>query len=131
MELARSSFYYQSKGPDSAEEKADMDILDRIEAICIDFHGYGYRRVTRQLHYDGFQVNHKRVLRLMRESDLLCRIRRKWVRTTDSKHRLPIYQNLIKDKCITGINQVWLADITYIRISHGFVYLAAILDSFS
>ena len=67
----------------------------------------------------------------MRESDLLCRIRRKWVRTTDSKHRLPIYQNLIKDKCITGINQVWLADITYIRISHGFVYLAAILDSFS
>lgn len=108
-----------------------MDILDRIEAICIDFHGYGYRRVTRQLHYDGFQVNHKRVLRLMRESDLLCRIRRKWVRTTDSKHRLPIYQNLIKDKCITGINQVWLADITYIRISHGFVYLAAILDSFS
>ena len=90
MGLVRSSFYYQPKGPDSAEEKADMDILDRIEAICIDFHGYGYRRVTRQLHYDGFQVNHKKVLRLMRESDLLCRIKRKWVRTTDSKHGLPV-----------------------------------------
>ena len=131
MELARSSFYYQSKGPDSAEEKADMDILDRIEAICIDFHGYGYRRVTQQLHYEGFQVNHKIVLRLMRESDLLCRIRRKWVETTDSKHGLPAYGNLLKDLCITGINQAWLADITYIRIDHGFVYLSAILDSFS
>jgi putative transposase len=131
MELARSSFYYQTKGPDPAEERVNMDLLDRIEAICIDFHGYGYRRVTRQLHYDGFQVNHKKVLRLMRESDLLCRIRRKWVRTTDSKHGLPVYRNLIKDKCVTGINQVWLADITYIRIRQGFVYLAAILDAFS
>ena len=131
MELARSSFYYQPKEADTAEETADMDILDRIEAICVDFHGYGYRRVTRQLHYDGFQVNHKKVLRLMRESDLLCRIKRKWVRTTDSKHSLPVYQNLIKDKHITGINQIWLADITYIRIRHGFVYLAAILDAFS
>jgi transposase InsO family protein len=131
MELARSSFYYQTREADLVEEMADMDILDRIEAICIDFHGYGYRRVTQQLHYDGFQVNHKKVLRLMRESDLLCQIRRKWVRTTDSKHGLPVYQNLIKDKSITGVNQVWLADITYIRIRHGFVYLAAILDSFS
>ncbi|HAV10157.1 MAG TPA: IS3 family transposase, partial [Dehalococcoidia bacterium] len=67
MDIARSSFYYQPKEPDTADVKADMDILDRIETICLDFHGYGYRRVTRQLHYDGFQVNHKRVLRLMRE----------------------------------------------------------------
>jgi len=131
MNLARSSFYYQPKEPDAVDVKTDMDILDRIEAICLDFHGYGYRRVTRQLHYDGFQVNHKRVLRLMRESDLLCRIKRKWVRTTDSNHGLPIFRNLIKDRQITGINQVWLADITYIRIRHGFVYLAAILDAFS
>ena len=131
MDIARSSFYYQPKEPDTADVKADMDILDRIETICLDFHGYGYRRVTRQLHYDGFQVNHKRVLRLMRESDLLCRIKRKWVRTTDSNHGLPIFRNLIKDRQITGINQVWLADITYIRIRHGFVYLAAILDAFS
>ena len=131
MELARSSFYYHSKESDPAIVKGDMDILDRIEAICLDFHGYGYRRITQQLHYDGFQINHKKVLRLMRESDLLCRIKRKWVRTTDSNHGLPIYHNLIKDRAITGINQVWLADITYIRIRHGFVYLAAILDAFS
>jgi putative transposase len=131
MALPRSSFYYQTKEPDPATVKGNMDILDRIEAICLDFHGYGYRRVTRQLQYDGFQVNHKKVLRLMRESDLLCRIKRKWVRTTDSNHGLPVYSNLVKDRRITGINQVWLADITYIRIRHGFVYLAAILDAFS
>jgi putative transposase len=131
MELARSSFYYQPKEPDPTMVKKDMDMLDRIEAICFDFHGYGYRRVTQQLHYDGFQINHKKVLRLMRESDLLCRIKRKWVRTTNSNHGLPIYRNLIKDRPVTGINQVWLADITYIRIRHMFVYLAAILDAFS
>ncbi len=131
MGLARSSFYYQPKEPDPAMVKGDIDILDRIEAICLDFHGYGYRRVTQQLHDDGFQINHKKVLRLMRESDLLCRAKRKWVRTTNSHHGLPIYRNLIKDRPVTGINQVWLADITYIRIRHGFVYLAAILDAFS
>jgi transposase InsO family protein len=131
MGLAHSSFYYQPTISNSNREKEDMDILDRIEAICLDFHGYGYRKVTRQLHYDGIQVNHKKVLRLMKESDLLCQIKRKWIRTTNSKHTLPIYQNLIKDKCVTGINQVWLADITYIRIRSGFVYLAAILDAFS
>ena len=131
MELARSSFYYGSKEIDTVSLKGDMDILDHIEAICIDFHGYGYRRVTRQLHYDGYSINHKKVLRLMRESDLLCHAKRKWVRTTDSNHGLPVYRNLVKDIHITGINQVWLADITYIRIRHGFVYLAAILDAFS
>ena len=131
MELARSSFYYQPREPDPAMVQEDMDILDRIEAICLDFHGYGYRRVTRQLHHDGYEINHKKVLRLMRESDLLCRAKRRWVRTTDSNHGLPVYRNLVKDLHITGINQVWLADITYIRIRHGFVYLAAILDAFS
>lgn len=131
MELARSSFYYQSKEPDPAMVKGDMDILDRIEAICLDSHGYGYRRVTRQLRDDGYEINHKKVLRLMRGSDLLCRAKRRWVRTTDSNHGLPVYCNLIKDMRITSINQVWLADITYIRVRHGFVYLAAILDAFS
>jgi transposase InsO family protein len=131
MKLARSSFYYQPNEPDPIMVKADLDIRDRIEGICIDFPRYGYRRVAHQLRYDGYVVNHKKVLRLMRESDLLCQARRKWVRTTDSKHGLPIYKNLVKDLRITGINQVWLADITYIRINRGFVYLAAVLDAFS
>ena len=131
MKLARSSFYYQSRKPEPTQVKADIDILDRIESICVDFHGYGYSRVTWQLQYDGYKINHKKVLRLMRESDLLCQVKRRWIHTTNSNHGLPVYRNLIKNKQITGINQVWLADITYIRIRHGFVYLAAILDAFS
>jgi putative transposase len=130
MSLARSSYYYESV-IDPAEAKAATDIIDRIEAICIELAGYGYRRVTAQLRREGITVNHKKVLRLMRESDLLCHVKRRWTRTTDSSHGLPVYPNLVKGRKVTGINQVWLADITYIRIQRGFVYLAAILDACS
>jgi len=130
MSLARSSYYYQPV-IDPAEAKADTDIIDRIEAICIELAGYGYRRVAAQLRREGITVNHKKVLRLMRESDLLCQVKRRWTRTTDSSHGFPVYPNLIKGKKATGVNQVWLADITYIRIRRGFVYLAAILDACS
>lgn len=129
MSLAKSSYYYKPK--DTGKVKADADLLDRIEAICLEFPLYGYRRVTRQLQHEGWVVNHKKVLRLMRESNLLCQVKRKWVKTTDSNHRFLIYPNLIKDMVAKGINQVWIADITYIRIQTGFVYLAAILDAYS
>jgi len=128
MDIARSTFYYRRK---TASLAKDADLIDRIEAICLDFPGYGYRRVTEQLKHDEVVINHKRVLRLMRESDLLCRARRKRVKTTNSKHNFPRYPNLIKDIVISAMNQVWLADITYIRIRSGFVYLAAILDAYS
>ena len=126
MSLARSTFYYRCRTASS-----DGDVVDRIEAICLEFPGYGYRRVTRQLQYEGRTINHKKVLRLMRESDLLCRAKKKRVITTDSRHHFTRYPNLIRDLVVTGINQVWLADITYIRIRSGFVYLVAILDAFS
>jgi len=128
MNIARSTFYYRRKAPSNGE---DADITDRIEAICLEFSGYGYRRVTKQLQHEELVINHKKVLRLMRESDLLCRVRRKRVTTTDSKHHFPRYPNLIKKLAVSRINQVWLADITYIRIRSGFVYLAAILDAYS
>ena len=128
MKIARSTFYYRRK---AASPGKDADIIDRIEAICLEFPGYGYRRVTKQLQHDELVINHKRVLRLMRESDLLCRARRKRMKTTNSKHHFPRYPNLIKDVVVSGMNQVWLADITYIRIRNGFVYLAAILDAYS
>ncbi len=131
MRLARSSFYYKPRGKSPDRMKVEADLRDRIEAICLEFPRYGYRRVTHQLKREGRQINHKKVLRLMRESDLLCRVRRKWVKTTDSRHRFPRYPNLIKGMIISRLNQVWLADITYIRIRTGFVYLAALLDSFS
>jgi len=131
MKLSRSSFYYRSRSGDPEWMKLEADLRDCIEAICLEFPRYGYRRVTHQLKYEGWQVNHKKVLRLMRESDLLCRLKRRWVRTTDSRHHFPRYPNLIKGMAINQLNQVWLADITYIRIRTGFVYLAAILDAFS
>jgi putative transposase len=130
MKLARSSFYYKPGDKDS-RKKADADLRDKIETICLDFPRYGYRRVTATLGREGNRVNHKKVLRLMRESDLLCRVKRRKVRTTDSRHHFPRYPNLIKGMVITRLNQVWLSDITYIRICTGFVYLAAILDAFS
>ena len=111
--------------------KAEADLRGRIETICLGFPRYGYRRVTYQLKREGKQVNHKKVLRLMRESDLLCRVKRKRVKTTNSRHRFPRYPNLIKGMVVTRLNQVWLSDITYIRIRTYFVYLAAILDAFS
>jgi len=131
MNIARSTFYYRRKGKSPNQMKTEANLRDRIEAICLEFPRYGYRRVTRQLKREGWLVNHKRVLRLMRESDLLCRVKRRWARTTDSNHRFPRYPNLIKGMVISRLNQVWVADITYIRIRTGFVYLAAILDAFS
>jgi putative transposase len=131
MKLSRSSFYHKPEDRSQGEMQKEADLRGKIESICLDYPRYGYRRVTEQLKREGLWVNHKKVLRLMRESDLLCRIRRRWVKTTDSKHRFPRYLNLIKGLAITCLNQVWLSDITYIRIRTGFVYLAAILDAHS
>jgi putative transposase len=131
MELARSSFYYRPKNQPPDQMEAETDLRDRIEAICLEFPRYGYRRVTEQLKRENRLVNHKKVLRLMRESDLLCRVERRWVNTTDSKRSFPRYPNLIKDMAVNKLNQVWHSDITYIRIKTGFVYLAAILDAYS
>jgi transposase InsO family protein len=131
MKLARSSYYYKPKVKRPEQFREEADLRGRIEAICMEFPRYGYRRVTKQLQYEGWRVNHKRVLRVMRESDLLCRVRRKGTRTTNSKHSFPRYPNLVKERAVTGPNQVWLADITYIRIVTGFMYLAAMLDGWS
>jgi len=131
MKLPRSSFYHRERSGNPNQMQAEADLRDRIEAICLEFPRYGYRRVTHQLRREGELVNHKKVLRVMRESDLLCRVKRRWVKTTDSNHGFVRYPNLIKGLTVNGLNQVWLSDITYIRIRTGFVYLAAILDAFS
>lgn len=127
MNLPRSSYYYQPKKPESEEP----ELVLRIEALVEEFCGYGYRRISQQLHREGLQVNHKKVLRLMRERGLLCRPRRRFVKTTDSNHRYQTYPNLLPEQEVTALNQVWAADITYIRITNAFVYLAVILDLFS
>jgi transposase InsO family protein len=131
MGLARSSYYYQPRGATPAKLQADADLRDRIEEIALRFPRYGYRRMTRQLQREGFLANHKRVLRLMRESDLLVKCRHQWHSTTDSKHGFRVYPNLCQEVRPTGLNQVWVADLTYIRLRWEFVYLAVILDAFS
>jgi putative transposase len=131
MGLSRSSYYYRPRGPSAEKLQADADLRDRLEAIALRFPRYGYRRMTAQLKREGFLVHHKRVLRLMRESELLVRSKRKRLCTTDSSHGFRIWPNLYRDARPTGINQVWVADLTYIRLRWEFVYLAVILDAFS
>ncbi len=108
-----------------------MKLKNEIQAIAIDFPRYGYRRITIELHRRGFEVNHKVVYELMKIDNLLC-IKKQFVpKTTDSEHNLPIYPNLARDLVVIGINQLWAADITYIRLVREFIYLAVIIDVFS
>ena len=131
MSLAPSSYYHRPK-PRSAEAvAAEAELVGRIRAICAEFPRYGYRRVTAQLKAEGRRVNHKRVSRIMGEQDLRVRPRRRFVVTTGSDHDGPIFPNLAKDMVPSGPNQLWVADLTYIRILSGFVYLAVILDAWS
>lgn len=92
---------------------------------------YGYRPITHELHRRGISANHKRVLRLMRMDNLLCLRRRSFVRTTDSNHSLTVYPNLAREMELSKINQLWVSDITYVRLQHEFVYLAVIIDAYS
>lgn len=130
MGIKKSTLYYQPKGNLDKEIK-EADIKNKIKDISYKHPYYGYRRVTASLRRDKLIVNHKKVLKIMKELGIQGRIKRKYITTTNSKHNNKIYSNLIKDKKLTGINQVWYADITYIRILNGFVYLAAILDIYS
>lgn len=129
--LSVSGYYYRPKMDPAERERKDADLRDRIEKIQAEFPGYGYRRVKLHLGREGLVVNEKRIRRVMREHGLFPEIKRAWVATTDSDHGLAVYPNLIKDRRADGPNQIWVADITYIRIATCFVYLAVILDLFS
>jgi len=131
MRLPRSTYYYRPRMLAEEMRKEAADLRDRIEAIVEEFPRYGYRRVTAQLRREGFVVNHKRVARIMREESLQCQVRRRFVVTTDSAHDLVVYPNLIRNLALSGINQVWVADITYIRLLAEFLYLAVLMDLFS
>ncbi len=108
-----------------------MRLKNEIQTIAVGFPRYGYRRITIELHRRGFEVNHKVVYELMRIDNLLC-MRKQFVpRTTDSEHNLPVYPNLARNLVVISINQLWAADITYIRLVREFIYLAVIIDVFS
>ena len=126
MGLARSTFYDE---PVVAVD--DTAIVEAMSRICEDFERYGWRRVRAALGQQGIVVNHKKVRRLMREHDLQPRTRRRYTTTTDSDHDHPIFANLTKDMTLNGPDQLWVADITYVPVVGGFVYVAIILDAWS
>lgn len=130
-EVSRAGFYRHWGEHEPLE--AEMELRHRIQQIALEEGNrkYGYRRVCRQLRREDWQVNHKRVLRLMRQDNLLCVRQRQFVLTTDSNHFWPVYPNLAAALLVEGINQLWVADITYIRLVEQFVYLAVILDAYS
>jgi putative transposase len=128
--LSRASFY-RCGADRPPRPDPDLDLRDAIQRIALEFPCYGWRRVRIELTHRGWRVNHKRVRRIMREDNLLCLRKRKFVVTTDSRHARTVYPNLAREMTPTGINQLWVADITYVRLETEFVYLAVILDAFS
>jgi len=122
--------YYRFLDPEKSAP-ADMDLRHAMQKVALEWPSYGSRRMARELRARGWNVNRKRVQRLMREDNLLCVTKRKFVVTTNSAHGLTVYQNLAGGMTLTGVDQLWVADITYIRLEEEFVYLAVILDAYS
>lgn len=129
-EVSRAGFYRWLKGHQPRTEA--VVVVAAIQEIAIEHHrNYGYRRITAELRARGLMVNHKRVLRLMQADDLLAIRKRKFVPTTDSRHQFEVFLNLAKRMELTAVNQLWVADLTYIRLQQEFVYMAVLLDAFS
>jgi putative transposase len=128
--VSRSGFYRCLR--EKAPQEEELRIRNAIHEISLEHGGrYGRRRIVAELQYRGMQVNHKRVARLMKEDNLLVLRRRPWTTTTRSDHDYPVYLNLASRLEISGVNQLWVADLTYIRLRGAFVYLAVVLDVFS
>jgi putative transposase len=132
-ELARVSraSYYRFDEKVEAGADSDMDLRDAVQRIALEWPSYGRRRITQELRRGGWTVNWKRVYRLMREDNLLCVRKRKFVVTTDSSHGRKVYPNLARQMVLTDVDQLWRADITYIRLRAEFVFLAVVLDAYS
>ncbi len=128
--VSRASFY-RFDGNAHPSHDADMDLRDAIQRIALEWPAYGRPRITAELRRRGWKVNPKRVYRILREDNLLCMRKRKFVATTDSNHGRRIYPNLARTMVLTGVDQLWVADITYIRLREEFVFLAVILDACS
>ena len=133
LNVGRSGYYEWLRKPDLDPDsiRIEMDIKNEMQRIAVEFPRYGYRRMTIELHNRGYRINHKRVLRLMQEDNLLCVKKHFKPLTTDSNHNHRVYPNLIKHKEITRPNQVWASDITYIQLVDEFVYLSVMLDLFT
>jgi putative transposase len=132
MKLASSSYYYKPKSDVEGHARSDAELRGHIERIQGEFAGYGYRRLSKQLRREEIYVNNKRIRRVQRKYQLFpIRWQSFKIATTDSNHGHKVYANLLAELTVTAPNQAWVADITYIRILKGFVFLAAILDRYS
>ena len=129
--VGASRTWWYTHPPADEVAARDTALRDAIERLVLEFPGYGYRRVTKALQRDGWAINHKHVLRVMREESLLCQLERRFVRTTDSAHGLCIYPNLLMEVTPVRPDQAWVADLTYIRLPTTFAYLACVLDAWS
>jgi transposase InsO family protein len=130
--VSRATFYRHRRRMQPAEpSQAERQARQAIQEVALEMPSYGHRPMTAELQRRGLSVGRDRVLRYMREANLLCRRRRAFVATTDSRHGLKVFPNLARDLVVTNIDQLWVADITYIRLPRGFVYLAVLLDAFS
>ena len=133
LDASRSGYYkwLHKSHCSNGEIDSDIAIKDEMQKIVIEFSGYGYRRIKVELRNRGIVVNQKKVRRFMKEDNLICVKKRFKLQTTDSNHGEKIYPNLVKNMEVTGINQLWVADITYIQLSKEFVFLAVVIDVFS
>ena len=127
--LSRAQYYRHWKGPQLSEP--DLELRQEIQEIAAEIPAYGYRRITAQLGRNNTFVNHKRVLKWMRKDGLLCVPRKAFVNTTQSQHSFPVYPNLVPSLSIDNINQLWVADITYIHVKRDVFYLAVLMDAYS
>ena len=129
--LSRSTIGRRLRAAVTTTAARDMERRQQIQAVALEMRSYGYRPITKELHRRGVIINKKVVLRLLRADNLLCLRRRAFVATTNSQHPLIVYPNLARELVLTDINQLWVADITYIRLQRQFIYLAAVLDAYS
>lgn len=127
--VSRATYYRFD--PETTPAVREVELRDAIQRIALRNPAYGRPRITAELKRQGWEVNHKRAGRILREDNLLCIRKRKFTVTTDSQHGFPVYPNLLRSFAPTGRNQVWVADITYIRLADEFVYLAVVLDAYS
>jgi transposase InsO family protein len=127
----KRAWYYRHQREDRAAREAATRLRDAIERLVLAFPGYGYRRATKALQRDGWDGNHKRILRVMRQESLLCQLKRRFVATTDSRHGCRAPPHLLREAVVDRLDQAWVADITYIRLPTTVVYLACLLDAYS
>jgi putative transposase len=129
--VSRSGLYRFGSGEHLSRIESDLEVRDAIQRVAVEWPSYGRPRITAELRRQGWTVNPKRVYRVMREDNLLCIRKRKFVVTTDSDHGRKVYPNLARDMELTGVDQLWVADLTYIRLQEEFVFLAVIMDAYS